>query len=108
MFKKYKDYVKDNPKGYWFKRKWYGWGWTPVKWQGWLVTALYIILVIAFAMTLDENSTDREAVLTFGLPLILLTASFITIVYKKSEKPKWQWGIDENKNNQNYKDDKNL
>lgn len=23
-FKKYKEYLKDNPKGYWFKRKLYG------------------------------------------------------------------------------------
>ena len=25
LFKKYLDYVNDNPKGYWFKRKLYGW-----------------------------------------------------------------------------------
>lgn len=28
------EYLKDNPEGYWFKRKLYGWGWTPAKWQG--------------------------------------------------------------------------
>jgi hypothetical protein len=34
MFKKYIEYLKDNPQGYWFKRKVWGWGWTPVTWQG--------------------------------------------------------------------------
>ena len=33
MFKNYLDYIRDNPKGYWFKRKPFGYGWTPVKWQ---------------------------------------------------------------------------
>lgn len=33
MFKNYLDYIRDNPHGYWFKRKLYGWGWTPVTWQ---------------------------------------------------------------------------
>jgi len=37
MLKKYIAYLKDNPKRYWFKAKMYGWGWTPVKWQDWLV-----------------------------------------------------------------------
>jgi hypothetical protein len=32
LFKEYTDYLKDNPQGYWFKRKLYGWGWTPARW----------------------------------------------------------------------------
>lgn len=92
MFKKYLDYLKDNPEGYWFKRKLYGWGWTPATWQGWLVTALYITFIFLFAMTIDENSSDKEAIFTFVLPLIILTITFISIAYKKGEKPRWQWG----------------
>ena len=30
----FKEYIRNNPKGYWFKRKLYGWGWFPVKWEG--------------------------------------------------------------------------
>jgi len=31
---------------YWFPAKRYGWGWgLPARWQGWLVIALYVVLV---------------------------------------------------------------
>ncbi len=29
----------------WFKRKTYGWGWTPVSWQGWLVTLGLVVVI---------------------------------------------------------------
>ena len=34
-------------KKYWFKRRRFGWGWTPVTWQGWLTVAFFIGLIIA-------------------------------------------------------------
>lgn len=92
LVKKYLGYVRNNPEGYWFKRKWYGWGWTPVKWQGWAVTLLYVGLLVAFAMTIDEDSSPSEIAFTFVLPAVLLTIAFIRIAYKKGQKPKWQWG----------------
>ncbi len=88
----YIPYAEDNPEQYWFKRKLYGWGWTPVTWQGWFITLAYIALVIAFALTLDENSPTREVVFTFVLPVSLLTITFLRIAYKTGERPKWQWG----------------
>lgn len=93
IFKRYIEYLKDNPEGYWFKRKIFGWGWVPVKWQGWLAIGIYVFLLVLFSLTLDENSSDKEAALTFFLPLVILTAAFIRLAYKKGEKPKWQWGI---------------
>ena len=86
------EYVKDNPKGYWFKRKLYGWGWTPVTWQGWLTIALYIGLVLVLALTVDDASPLREVMFTFILPITLLTITLLRICYRKGEKPKWQWG----------------
>jgi hypothetical protein len=93
IFKNYIKYLKDNPQGYWFKRKLYGWGWTPATWQGWVITCIYIGLVILFSLTIDENSPTREVIFTFVLPIFLLTVSFIRIAYKKGEKPGWRWGI---------------
>lgn len=85
-------YAKDNPQHLWFKRKLYGWGWTPVTWQGWAVTLGYVVLVLLFALTIDPNSTGREVAFTFFLPVVLLTITLIRICYKKGEKPQWQWG----------------
>lgn len=81
IIKSYKNYLKDNPNNLWFKRKLYGWGWTPAKWQGWLIIALYILIIIF--------SVYREDFITIIIATILL----IYICYKKGEKPRWQWGI---------------
>lgn len=88
----YIPYARDNPKNLWFKRKLYGWGWTPVTWQGWLMTAVYVGLVTASALTIDENSPPQEVAFTFILPAVLLTIAFIRIAYKKGESPRWTWG----------------
>lgn len=97
MIKEYRNYIQDNPKNFWFKRKLYGWGWTPATWQGWAVTTLYIFLVVAFATTIDKSSPTREIMFTCILPITLLTFTFIRICYKKGETPKWQWGYKKNK-----------
>ncbi len=94
IFKNYIKYLKDNHQGYWFKRKLYGWGWTPATWKGWVITLIYVALVILFSLTIDENSPTREVIFTFVLPIFLLTISFIRIAFKKGEKPGWQWGQD--------------
>lgn len=96
MLKKYIAYLKDNPEGYWFKRKLYGWGWTPAKWQGWLITLIYSFLILGLVLSREEaipgNPDSGSNFLTFALPIIILTAIFIVVAYKKGEKPRWQWG----------------
>ncbi len=93
MIKEYIKYLQDNPHGYWFKRKLYGWGWTPATWQGWLTLFLFVTLVVFFSLTIDRTSSKSEVFFTFFLPVLLLTVTFIRICYKKGEAPKWQWGI---------------
>jgi hypothetical protein len=89
MIKEYVEYLKDNPKGYWFKAKLYGWGWTPVTWQGWLIILIYILTVIDFALTANDSAVFS----TFILPVVILTTALIITCYKKGEKPRWQWGL---------------
>jgi hypothetical protein len=93
----YIKYLKDNPKGYWFKRKLYGWGWTPVTWQGWVVIIFYVALVCAFAFTVNETSPKEEVLFTAILPITLLTITLIRICYRKGEKPGWVWGLPKEK-----------
>lgn len=78
----------------WFKRKLYGWGWTPVTWQGWMVIGVWLGLVLFFSLSIDETSPLREVVFTFLIPLVFLTVLLIRICYLKGEKPRWQWGKD--------------
>jgi len=97
FFKRYIEYLKDNPKGYWFKARLFGWGWTPALPQGWLVILVYVLALLFLAFTIDDNSSDREVMFTFLLPLALLTATLIRICYKKGEKPHWNWGFPKKK-----------
>jgi hypothetical protein len=92
MFERYIAYVKDNPKGLWFKQKMFGWGWTPVKWQGWLVIVVYVALLIAATKTIDQSAPKDAVPYTFLAIVILLTAALFFVTYKKGEKPSWHWG----------------
>lgn len=84
----------------WFKRKKYGYGWVPHTWQGWITISTYVAIITIIIISREEyipgNPNSGSNFLVFGLPIILLTILFISIVYKKGEKPRWQWG-DKNK-----------
>lgn len=93
MIKKYIDYLKDNPKGYWFKRKIYGWGWTPATWQGWLVVIVFVAIILTLVFSVDKASIKEGGLINFFAPIVVLIVAMIGISYWKGEKPKWQWGI---------------
>ena len=96
--KKYRDYIKDNPEGYWFKRRFYGWGWFPVKWQGWLVVLAFVLILILNSIYLilrapeGTNPSTLDFIIFFGV-IIISIGIMILIAYKKGEKPKWNWGL---------------
>lgn len=74
--------------GYWFAPKLFGWGGTPVTWQGWAVTALFVGL-IALGVTQMPGTALRLAV---AVPLIL---AFLWIVVTKTDRLGWHWGPDD-------------
>lgn len=93
MTNKYLNYWKDNPQGYWFKAKLFGWSWTPVKWQGWVTILVYVALLFLCSLTIGPASSVSRILLAFVLPIALLTAALIRVCYLKGEKPRWQWGL---------------
>lgn len=70
----------------WFKRKKYGFGWTPVTWQGWAVIIVWVTLFY-FATSKMDHEWLKNLIIIF-----LMTSVLILIAYKKGEKPRWQWG----------------
>ena len=96
MIKKHIDYLKDNPEGYWFKRKIYGFGWVPATRQGWFIIIIYVIfLVIIFKNTDSYSHSASDTLLGIVVPTLILTATLILIAYWKGESPRWQWGLPE-------------
>lgn len=96
-FKTYRDYMKDNPQGLWFKRKLYGWGgWVPARWQGWLVVLLFVVVLVLNSLTIGEESTlSSKDLIWFFARVIFAVFILMIICYKKGEKPRWQWGAPE-------------
>jgi len=95
MFKKYREYLRENPEHYWFRAKWYGWGWTPATWEGWLVILVYLAFVFFTAvsrMSADETAPVGGHFLRFGGKIALATIILLVIIVRKGEKPGWHWG----------------
>ncbi len=82
----------ESNKKLWFKRKTYGWGWTPCTWQGWLAVLIYVLCIALFVSWLTPTDTFKQVIAKFILPLSIITLAFIELAYKKGETPKWQWG----------------
>ena len=92
------------PKGnsLWFKRRRYGYGWTPVTWQGWTTVGgfLAIVLVVAFLAENAETDGLRWVYLNFMFAAALL---LIGISFSKGPSPKWRWGkSDDDKPEEDY------
>ena len=71
--------------GYWFAPKLFGWGATPVTWQGWAATIGFVAGMLAI-QTLP--GTLSRLVLS-----ILLIAGFLLLARIKTDGVwKWRWG----------------
>jgi len=88
MIKEYIAYLKENPKNLWFKRKLYGWGWVPVRWQGWLVIIIAVSFVFLGISIGQADDAPGAALLGF----LIMLAIILIFGYWKGEKPRWQWG----------------
>lgn len=70
----------------WFKAKIYGWGWYPVTWQGWLITCIFVILIL-----ITPFSLEKQPFLFFLWFGVLILALILTCKIN-GEKPRWRWG----------------
>ena len=76
-------------KTYWFPAKRYGWGWgLPTVWQGWVVMAVFALLVLVGAVCLLP-SQGQVAFVTYSA---LLCVALIAVCWVKGEPPGWRWG----------------
>ena len=81
--------VNSNPNNIWFRAKYYGWGWYPATWQGWITMLIWAGLFIIIVGSGDDKSNMMFSVV---LPAILITIALIIVCYIKGDKPCWRWG----------------
>jgi len=85
--------MKDTKK-YWFKRRLYGFGWTPTCWQGWATVIVFLAIFVGGKSILKDDfatTFSNESNLYFVILLIAIIGLVITSIYK-GPKPKWRWG----------------
>ncbi|MFA6608624.1 MAG: hypothetical protein WCT07_01820 [Candidatus Paceibacterota bacterium] len=76
----------------WFKAKRYGYGWTPCSWEGWLITYIYLIFLVAMSITFNIDYSTQEVLFKFIIPISIASFLFIGIAYKNGERLGWRWG----------------
>jgi uncharacterized membrane protein len=91
---KYIGYVKDNPQGYWFKRKVYGWGWVPATWQGWTTLFVFILILTFFIIPLASKAEPSSRdIVWFFVKGVAWAIALVVVCFRTGERPKWQWGL---------------
>lgn len=79
---------------YWFKRKRYGYGWTPSSLEGWLLIVAYLAIVIlgVFFFSDKLESGDPLYSIVYLIFVIMSTTILLLITVQKAPKGKWRWG----------------
>lgn len=88
--------MKQTEGEYWFKRRRYGYGYTPVTWQGWLsvVGAVGVIISSAFIILPDNSQhLSLSQALSFLAVVAVILIVLIKITYAKGPTPaRFRWG----------------
>jgi uncharacterized membrane protein YhaH (DUF805 family) len=74
----------------WFRRKTYGWGWTPANRKGWTVVLIFLVLTIGGTVYwINMGTFELYPYMAF---IILMNILLVILCWAKGEKPQWQWG----------------
>jgi hypothetical protein len=78
---------------YWFKPKRYGYGATPVTWQGWAVTLGTVLAMVAVSLCLRLTAKGLWSLAALVLFDVAAIAALVIISYRKTDGGwRWRWG----------------
>jgi len=78
---------------YWFKPKRYGYGATPVTWQGWAVTIGAVLAVVAVSLGLRLTAKSLWALAALVLFDAAAVTALVIVSYRKTDGGwRWRWG----------------
>lgn len=70
----------------WFGAKRFGFGASPVSWEGWAVTVLWVVLTAGSARLLAPYGPERMLA-----AMMLLLVAFLVIVALTNDGQRWFW-----------------
>lgn len=77
---------------YWFRPKRYGYGATPVTWQGWVVTLIAAIVIAAAFATPIVTGASLWAGIAIIFGVVAFFALFAICRRKTEGEWRWRWG----------------
>ena len=83
---------------YWFKPHDYGYGATPVTWEGWALALATVVIIGAMSVVLVASGRSDAAVV---VPYLIVVASLIGVILFVSKRKtdgvwRWRWGRAQN------------
>lgn len=75
---------------YWFKPREYGYGATPVTWEGWAVTVVTVFIVVMASMLAPVLGQGLSGGFTALVVDVLAIAAFLLISRSKTDG-EWRW-----------------
>ena len=75
---------------YWFKPKRYGYGATPITWQGWAVTVGTVLAMLAVSLFLRLTEKGHWALAAL-LAFDVVALSILAIVSRRKTDGEWRW-----------------
>jgi hypothetical protein len=92
LIKQHIAYLKDNPEKYWFKRKLFGYGWTPATRAGWLVVSGYVLFLLGVIWYAEISDVIQQSPNTIVIAVVGATVLLLAVCWKTGEPLQWQWG----------------
>jgi hypothetical protein len=78
---------------YWFKPKRYGYGATPVTWQGWAVTVGTVLAMVAVSLCLRLTVKSLWALVALLIFDAAAISALVIVSYRKTDGGwRWRWG----------------
>ncbi len=78
---------------YWFRPKRYGYGATPVTWQGWALTIAAVLAIVMATVRLTALSADSLSFWILVAIDAVVIAALLVVGRRKTEGEwRWRWG----------------
>jgi hypothetical protein len=80
---------------YWFRPKQYGYGATPVTWEGWVFTLVVAVLIAAMSSYVFGRGAPpgAMAIVVWAVVVVAIIAGTVRVARTKTEGAwRWRWG----------------
>jgi peptidoglycan/LPS O-acetylase OafA/YrhL len=86
---------------FWFKPKNYGFGATPITWQGWALVGVYVAIVVAATLMFVGRQKSPPAWISWIIVMVVATSVMTLASWLKTDGTwQWRWGETESSRNE--------